>query len=688
MKFNFKQNNLNMHFEVTEDGRLYLLHCSNLEFDENTIDEKCKYRFPAVEIQLSGRDRDDHHGARHVGSSGTKSLKYVNHEYSENEYGNKLEIELADEEMKTVVHYQFYRELSVVRAWTTVTNHSDHNLGLEYISSFSLTGIGKEKKEKVTDRLHLWIPHNSWCREVDWREQTITEAGLKKNSEFATKRININNSGTWSSKEYLPLAALTDGEFETAYMWQIENNGSWQWEISDTSDYIYLKLSGPTEHENRWHKELKPGEVFESVKVAVAVGSKFDDALEQLTGYRRRIVRRNQADASLPVIFNDYMHCLWADPTTEKMIPVIDRAAEAGAEYYCMDAGWYADGYWWDTVGEWMPKDWRFPNGIKEVFDYIKSKGMVPGIWLEIESMGVNCPILGQFTDDCFFMRNGRCAVVDGRYQLDFRSEAVRKFATGVVDRVVNEYGVGYIKADYNIDGGIGTEVNADDFGDGLLGHSRALVAWFEEMLDRHPGLVIENCSSGGMRMDYAMLSKLSLQSVTDMSEYQEMIPIAAAAATALLPEQGAIWSYPLAHEDLVRVAGNMVNSMMMRMHLGGEIHKLSEEQFDVVKEGVAFYKKLRKYIKEAIPFYPLGVVTANRDWLCAGYRCKDREYMIVWRLDSEESHKTIPVVQDAANVQIVYPLNGNGHVEWKGDSVNIELKEKYSSAVIEILIK
>lgn len=91
------------------------------------------------------------------------------------------------------------------------------------------------------------------------------------------------------------------------------------------------------------------------------------------------------------------------DPTTEKMIPVIDKAAEVGAEYYCIDAGWYADGTWWNSVGEWQPSNWRFPNGIKEVFDYIKSKGLILGLWLEIEVMGISCPILNQFDDECFF---------------------------------------------------------------------------------------------------------------------------------------------------------------------------------------------------------------------------------------------------------------------------------------------
>lgn len=685
MKLDLCENQLHIHFEVAEDGRASFLHCSNRLFDETSIAEGTKHWFPAVEVHLTGRDQDDHHGVKHTASSGSNSLKYQEHRFYENEIGKKLEIVLQDEEMQVTVHYQFYTGVSVIRAWTTVTNLSDHALGLEYVSSFSLTGIGKEKVDDLSERLKLYIPHNSWCREVDWRKQSLTEVGLKKNSRFATKRINISNTGTWSSKEYLPMAGLVDEELGTAYLWQIENNGSWQWEISDISDYLYLKLSGPTENENQWHKELLPGETFESVKVAVAVGIEFDSALEQLTAYRRKIVRKNSADSSLPVIFNDYMHCLWADPTTEKLLPVIDKAAEAGAEYYCMDAGWYADGYWWDTVGEWQPVPWRFPNGIKEVFDYIKSKGMVPGIWLEIESMGVNCPILNQFTDDCFFMRHGRRVIDHGRYQLDFRNEKVRKFATEVVDRVVNEYGVGYIKTDYNIEGGVGTEVASDSFGDGLLGHTQALLSWLEEVLNKYPDLIIESCSSGGMRMDYAMLQRLSIQSVTDMPNYEQMLPVAAVAATAVLPEQAAIWAYPLQKEDENRVAGNMVNAMLLRMHLAGEITSLDDKQFEIVKEGIACYKQIRSDISNAVPFYPLGVETANKGWLCAGYCCTDKQYLIVWRMDSKENSKVIRLDSSVDRAEIIYPTNGCSKLAWHKDTIEVELLDKFSSVLIEM---
>ncbi len=206
----------------------------------------------------------------------------------------------------------------------------------------------------------------------------------------SSKTIGIGNTGNWSTKEYIPMGYLCNTETNSSLFWQIEHNGSWYWEISDQDGHVYLKLSGPNEHHNHWWKNLKPGETFLTVPVSVGscIGG-FDEAMGELTKYRRAIRRRNEDNEQLRVIFNDYMNCLFGDPTTEKELPLIDKAAEAGCEYYCIDCGWYSDGFWWDGVGEWFPSNARFPGGFKEVTDYIRSKGMIPGAWLELEVMEI-----------------------------------------------------------------------------------------------------------------------------------------------------------------------------------------------------------------------------------------------------------------------------------------------------------
>src|SRR5690606_10775866 len=145
-----------------------------------------------------------------------------------------------------------------------------------------------------------------------------------------------------------------------------------------------------------------------------------------------------------------------------------------------------------------------------------RDRGMVPGLWLEPESLGVRSPAVHELPDDAFFQRDGARVIESGRYQLDFRHPAVIERLTAVVDRLVADYGVGYLKFDYNVDVTQGTDAAADSPGDGQLAHGRAYLAWVASILDRHPGLVIENCSAGGQRMDYAMLALHSIQSTSD----------------------------------------------------------------------------------------------------------------------------------------------------------------------------
>lgn len=669
MVLDFSQNKLFAVFETTETGMVVLKHFSSLP---NSESEKKEYA--VSDVHICGEKYDARFGAKHMGESGTVSLKYQKHNYYENENGNKLEFLLKDDKIEVVVHYQFYKGISAVRAWKTVTNISEDKVGLEYVSSFSYTGINEEN-------LKLLIPHNSWCSEVDWEEFTPEQLGMKKYRANLSKRISISNTGSWSTQEYLPMAAaVSDND---TLIWQIENNGSWQWEIGEMDNLLYLKLSGPNEQENSWYKELLPGESFESVKACVAVGNSFDSALGALTEYRRKIFNNNDTNRKLPVIFNDYMNCLWADPTEEKMLPLIDKAAGLGCEYYCMDAGWYADGTWWETVGEWKEERKRFPKGIKKVFDYIKDKGMLPGIWLEIEVIGINCPILNEFDDDCFFMRHGKRIVNRGRYQLDFRNEKVRRFASDTVARVVEDYGAEYIKFDYNTTPGVGTEVNADSFGDGLLEHNRAYLDWIRELKVKYPNLIIENCSSGGLRMDYAMLSEHHIQSVTDQEEFAKTAHIAAAAPTAVLPEQSGVWAYPVAKDNEDAVAVNMASAILQRLYLSGQILELDEKRIELVKEGIEVYKSIRNEISNSIPFYPIGMPNHKSDVICLGFKYPDCSRILLSSFDNKDREINIPIKYE--KVKILYPSDTKTTLSDAENGINVKIPTECTSVIIEI---
>jgi alpha-galactosidase len=424
---------------------------------------------------------------------------------------------------------------------------------------------------------------------------------------------------------------------------------------------VYAWIGGPDDlHSAAW-KNLQPGESYQSVPVAVGcVRGGFSDAIAALTHYRRKACAPPRPENTrCPVIFNDYMNCLWGDPTEAKELPLIEAAAKVGCEYYVIDAGWYATlrEDWSQTIGSWQPSPERWPHGLLFVLNRIRQLGMIPGLWIEPEVAGVQSQ-LAQQPDSWFLMRHGRRILKNSRYLLDFRNPAVTGYLDQVIDRLVGEYRVGYLKMDYNVDSLQGTDQNADSPGQGLLAHNRAHLAWLEQILKRHPTLVIENCGSGGGRMDYAMLSRLQIQSATDQEDYLRLPAIITGASAAVLPEQLACWSYPLATADADQASFNLVTAMLCRIHQSGRIDTISSEGAAEVRHGIRIYKDaIRTHIPEAVPFYPLGMpdVTNRKRPVALGMRSPGWTAVAVWRLEGEER---VQLDLRASNARILYPDN------------------------------
>ena len=131
---------------------------------------------------------------------------------------------------------------------------------------------------------------------------------------------------------------------------------------------VYAWLGGPDDlHSAAW-KNLKSGEELPVGSGCCRLRSPEASPKRSsaLTEYRRAACQLPHAENTrCPVIFNDYMNCLWADPTEENELPMIEAAAKAGCEYYVIDAGWYAAlrEDWSPTIGAWQPSTDRFPQG-------------------------------------------------------------------------------------------------------------------------------------------------------------------------------------------------------------------------------------------------------------------------------------------------------------------------------------
>lgn len=668
MNIEFNKHGVYMCFGLSEKEELLLLCVSDKKQDIK-LPEKNVELLTALELEMCGFNPSNHHGPKHMGGCKPCILKYKSHKESDYDIVFYLESDYVTAEL----HYDFFEDSTAVRAYTVITNVSKEPLGIEYVSSFSMYGFGIES---------IVMFYNTCVNEFEIRECSPEALGYSKNGYW--DRITMSNTGSWPSKESLPMGCVKSDD--KTILWQIESNCSWTWEISKAAGLNYLKLSGPSERENSWLKELMPQESFKSTSAAVVVTSDgFDKAIAEMTKYRRHIAYRAQKDKNSPVIFNDYMGLLWGDPTTEKEIPLIDMAAKIGAEIYCMDAGWYADGGWWETIGEWEVCEKRFPGGMKKVFDYIHEKGMKAGIWLEPECIGINCPILDKFDDSCFFVRHGRRVIDNGRYQFDYRNKKVVDYMNSVVDRLIDTYGIEYLKLDYNIEIGSGTEVNASSFGDGLLQHSDAYLKWIDGISERHPGIIVENCSSGGNRMDYKSLSHTSLQSITDRHLLDDMAHISAMSAVGILPEQAAVWCAPKVNNTKNENAALMVNAMQRRLHLSGETASLDKENYELIEEAIKVYKQNRNLIDKLVPFYPLGLFTREDDIKCCGFKNEDVAYISVTNLSDEQKDIKIPLgLAKYTSATLVYPKTLDYEIDLCEDVLSIKLPAR-SGANIEL---
>jgi hypothetical protein len=586
-----------------------------------------------VEVQALGHGRfpgSHRYTCTTVGSR----LRYTGHDLT----GGELHLHQADPVTGLHATSVFSPSASAVRTWTVL--RADQPITVQAVTSLVL-GTFVNADSTIEDLDVLW-GDNDWVAESRWHRAPLREVGLPAmdpavHHHMNRARMAVTTRSSWSTGERLPTGLIVGPDAGLAF--QIEHNGAWHWEIGEDRTGASLALLGPTDAEHQWSLDLAPGETFTSVPVAITFARGNDPvgaALAGLTAHRRALVAAKGTaglEGPLPVVFNDYMNTLMGDPTAAKILPLAEAAARAGADYYCIDAGWYDDdaGGWWDAVGEWEPSASRFPDGLGAVLDRIRELGLVPGIWLEPEVVGVRSKIADILPADAFFQRGGNRVVEHGRYQLDLRHPAARAHLDAVVDRLVG-MGVGFFKLDYNIMPGPGTDVGGLAPGAGLLEHCRAYLSWLDAVLARHPGLLIENCASGGMRADYATLSRLHLQSTSDQQDPVLYPAIAAATPASILPEQAGHWGYAQPEMSAEESAFTLVAGISGRLYLSGHLARMEDEQLALVATAIAAHRELLPHNASAVPSWPLGLEHRG-PWQAFALHTEQAVVVTVWRL-------------------------------------------------------
>jgi alpha-galactosidase len=162
--------------------------------------------------------------------------------------------------------------------------------------------------------------------------------------------------------------------------------------------------------------------------------------------------------------------------------------------------------------------------------------------------------------------------------------------------------------------------------------------------------------------------------STSDQTDYRKYPYIAANILSAVLPEQAAVWSYPVespyqigeafdesaesvnARVTEEAVIMNMINSFLGRMHLASHVELLSDDKRALIAEGIACYKSIAAAKKNAVPYFPLGFTDFSKDFAASGFIAGGVLYLAVWNL---QGAKTVTVPLPGLSVkyaEIAYP--------------------------------
>ena len=207
-----------------------------------------------------------------------------------------------------------------------------------------------------------------------------------------------------------------------------------------------------------------------------------------------------------PVTLNVW-EAVYFDHRLDKLLELVDRAAEVGVERFVLDDGWFG-GRRDDTagLGDWWVSPQMWPDGLDPLISAVKAKGMQFGLWVEPEMVNMDSDLARAHPE--WVMQTGGRLPVESRHQQVLNLAIPQAYAQvrDQLSEILRRYEIDYLKWDHNRD-----LVDAGSAGSGRPAvHAQTLAAYrlMDELRAVRPGLEIESCASGGARVDLEVLQR------------------------------------------------------------------------------------------------------------------------------------------------------------------------------------
>jgi alpha-galactosidase len=289
------------------------------------------------------------------------------------------------------------------------------------------------------------------------------------------------------------------------------------------------------------HLKLRPGEKIRTPRVLVVFPEKGQSKADAQNLYRHLILDYYSPKIQGKRVTVPLFYPTWGgSPITEHLerIAMIQKQKLA-YEYYWVDAAWFLDesekkwdeasGTWAKWVGRWRPNKILYPKGIKELSDAIHKAGMKFLLWFEPERARRNTEWPTQHPD--YFLERNKAS---DDILLNLSDPKVQQFLLEFLTQFIKENEIDCYRQDFNFDPLPYWQAHDTEDRQGMseILHIQGLYMIWDELLKRFPHLFIDNCSSGGRRIDLETISRSIPLWRSDTQCFQDYDPTASQVAT------------------------------------------------------------------------------------------------------------------------------------------------------------
>ena len=340
---------------------------------------------------------------------------------------------------------------------------------------------------------------------------------------------------------------------------------------------------------------LAPGEAYESPWLYASFATGLDEVARR---FHRHLRDRpaGRLSAERPVTINVW-EAVYFDHNGDRLVDLAERAAKLGVERFVLDDGWFgARRHDRAGLGDWVVSPDVWPQGLHPLVDRVRELGMQFGLWFEPEMINPDSDLARRHPE--WVMAARRDWPVESRFQqvLNLAIPEAYEHVKGQMSAILDEYDIGYLKWDHNRD-----LVDAGDQTDrGRPGVHRQTLAFYrlmDELKASHPGLEIESCSSGGARVDLAVLERADRVWVSDCIDPAERQHMMRWTSQLVPPEYlGSHIASGRSHTTgrVHDLAFRAVTAVFGHLGIEWDLARASSDELEDLTTWITFYKECR----------------------------------------------------------------------------------------------